>query len=391
MTDLHHRLLDGFDAAFGGSPDLVVRAPGRVNLIGEHTDYNDGFALPVAIGVETRVALRRRDDRQIRVVALDFGGERDTFWIEPALRKAPEGGWRDYVRGTIDVLGARGFGLTGADITVTGDIPRGTGLSSSASIEVAIAHAMLAAAGHHDVGATEIALMAQAAENDFVGMRCGNLDQIASAATSAGAALLIDCRSLVLQTVPMPADTAVMIVQSGVVRGLVDGHYNRRREQCEEAARVLGVAALRDADLAMLEAARGRMTEETFRRARHIVTENSRVLDATRALGEDDLVAMGRLMAESHASMRDDFGITVEPTDRLVALLADAIGPQGGARQTGGGFGGAVVALMRGNAVDRVRDVVLQGYRTPDGKTPLVMIEQASAGAGPVPMARETA
>ena len=389
MRNLQERLLAGFDTAFRGRPDLVVRAPGRVNLIGEHTDYNDGFALPVAIGVETRVALRRRDDRRIRVVALDFDGETDRFWIEPNIPKAPEGGWRDYIRGTIDVLIAHGFGLAGADVAVTGDIPRGTGLSSSASLEVAIAIAMLDAGDHRGISATKIALMAQAAENEFVGMRCGNLDQIASAATSAGAALLIDCRSLRLETVSMPSETAVMIVQSGVVRGLVDGHYNRRREQCEEAIHILGVAALRDADLGMLDAARERMPEETFRRARHIITENARVLDAAEALRHGDLISMGHLMAESHASMRDDFEITVEPTDRLTGLLARAIGPEGGARQTGGGFGGAVVALMRSEVVERVRADILASYETPDGRAPLVMIEKASAGAGAVSLHEE--
>jgi galactokinase len=381
---LHTRLLAGFGTAYGGAPDLVVRAPGRVNLIGEHTDYNDGFALPVAIGVETRVALRRRADRQVRVVALDFDAETDAFALEGPLARAEAGGWRDYIRGTVDVLMQRGFALTGLDMVVAGDIPKGTGLSSSASLEVAIAHAMLEASGHSGVDATQIALMAQAAENDFVGMRCGNLDQIASAATSADSALLIDCRSLALTTVPLPGHTAVMIVQSGVVRGLVEGHYNRRREQCEEAVAVLGVKALRDADLAMLEAAHGRMADETFRRARHIITDNARTLEAAEALRAGDLVRMGRLMAESHVSMRDDFGITVEPTDRLAALLNDAIGGDGGARQTGGGFGGAVVALMPEDRVEQVRAAVLAGYRTPAGDAPLIMIEQACDGAGPV-------
>ncbi|MDH7639338.1 galactokinase [Sphingomonas oryzagri] len=388
MSALHERLLAGFGSAFGGNPDFVVRAPGRVNLIGEHTDYNDGFALPVAIGVETRIAVRPRPDRLVRSVALDFDGEVDGFWIETPIRRAEGAGWRDYVRGSVDVLARRGFGHTGVDMAIAGDIPKGTGLSSSASLEVAVCHAMLAAAGHDDVPATEIALMAQEAENDFVGMRCGNLDQIASAATQAGAALLIDCRSLLLEAVTVPDGTAVMIVQSGVVRGLVEGHYNRRRAQCEEAAAALGVKALRDVDLAGLEDGRACMPEETFRRARHIVTENARTLDAAGALRAGDLASLGRLMAESHVSMRDDFGITVEHTDRLSAILAKAIGERGGARQTGGGFGGAVVAVMPVEIVERVREAVLNGYRTPDGGSPLIMIEQASAGAGLLTEAR---
>ena len=378
---LHARLLAGFAAAYGGAPDLVVRAPGRVNLIGEHTDYNDGFALPCAIGVETRVALRRRDDHRVSVVALDFEDERDGFAIGADIAKAD--GWRDYVRGMVATLVARGHAIGGADIAIAGDIPRGTGLSSSASLEVAVAEAMLIAAGL-PVDARDVALVAQAAENDFVGMRCGNLDQIASAATSAGAALLIDCRSLDLRAVAMPADVAVMIVQSGVVRGLVEGQYNRRRAQCEEAAEILRVPALRDVDMRALDAARRHMPPETFARARHVVTENARTLAAADALQAGDLVAIGRLMAQSHASMRDDFGITVDATDRLVALLADAIGADGGARQTGGGFGGAVVALLRGDRVAAVTDAVRAGYRTPAGDAPLIMVERAAPGAGPV-------
>ncbi len=227
----------------------------------------------------------------------------------------------------------------------------------------------------------QCALLAQAAENDFVGMRCGNLDQLASAGTVEGAAPLIDCRSLVLTPVALPADTSIVIVQSGVARGLIEGHYNRRRESCEEAARALGVAALRDADLSMLEAARDRMSDETFRRARHIITDNDRTLALVEALASGDLVTIGRLMTESHVSMRDDFEITIEATDRLAVLLDDAIHGQGGARQTGGGFGGAVVALMHSDAVERVVRAASDGYRTPAGMPPLIMVETPRGGA----------
>jgi galactokinase len=212
-------------------------------------------------------------------------------------------------------------------------------------------------------------------------MRCGNLDQLASAATIEGAALLIDCRSLDLRPVRMPSDAAVMIVQSGVVRGLVEGHYNERRRQCEEAAAILRVPALRDADLAMLEAAAADMDPLVCRRARHVITENDRTLAAAEALASGDLRAMGVLMRESHASQRDDFEITVAPTDRLAELMSEEIGDQGGARQTGGGFGGAVVGLMRNDRVDAVRERVLAEYRTPSGDNPDVRVERACSGA----------
>jgi galactokinase len=379
VTPLQLRLVEGFSKRFGGVPDLVVRAPARVNLIGEHTDYNDGFALPVAIGAETRVAVRGRPDGEIRVAALDFG-EEDAFVPGPRLEKAALGGWRDYIRGTLAILAKAGVNTGGLDIAVAGNVPMGTGLSSSASLEVAVAMAVLASAGRRE-DPKQVALWAQAAENDFVGMRCGNLDQLASAATTAGAALLIDCRSLELRPIEMPADAAVMIVQSGVVRGLVDGHYNERRRQCEEAAAILGVPALRDADLEMLGAVAADVDPTVFRRARHVITENDRTLAAARELALGDLERVGALMRESHASQREDFQITVPHTDRLAELMSEAIGESGGARQTGGGFGGAVVGLMAADRVDAVRERVLADYRTPSGDLPDVRVERACSGA----------
>lgn len=383
MIDLHQRLLAGFGAAFRGAPDLAVRSPGRVNLIGEHTDYNDGFAMPLAIGMETRLALRERQDGEIRVTALDFG-EADTFSIAPDLPKSADGGWRDYVRGTVAILAGAGIDLTGADIAIAGNIPQGAGLSSSASLEVGVATAMLALAGH-DMEPRQVALFAQAAENDFVGVRCGNLDQLAAAASVADSALLIDCRSLDLTPVPLPPETVVMIVQSGVTRGLIEGEYNRRRQECEEAAAALGVAALRDVDLTTLNAARDRLRPIVFARARHIVTDNARTLAAAEALASGDLAAMGRLMAESHASQRDDFGITVPATDRLAALMTEAIDGEGGARQTGGGFGGAVIGLMPQARLEAVRTHVLGNYQTPAGTPPDIYIEPARPGASVLP------
>ena len=379
MPSLQMRLAEGFVQRFGGAPDLVVRAPGRVNLIGEHTDYNDGFAMPVAIGPETRVALRRRHDDEICVAALNFG-EEDAFAPSADLQKAELGGWRDYIRGTVAILARKGVYIGGLDMAVLGDVPMGTGLSSSASLEVAVATAVLALAGRRE-DPKLVALWAQAAENDFVGMRCGNLDQLASAATVEGAALLIDCRSLDLRLIEMPSDACLMIVQSGVVRGLVEGHYNERRRQCEEAAAILQVPALRDADLAMLEGAAAAIDPMVLRRARHVITENDRTLAAAKALASGDLQAVGILMRESHASQRDDFEITVPPTDRLAELMSEAIGKHGGARQTGGGFGGAVVGLMRNDRVEAVSERVLSNYRTPSGELPDVRVERACSGA----------
>ena len=378
-TTLAARLRAGFVQAFGAAPQIAARAPGRVNLIGEHTDYNQGFAMPMAIGPETRVAFTPQAGGRLHVAALDFG-EDDAF--DPA-RVGPHqgGGWRNYVRGVVDELNRAGIAVPGGTLAIAGSLARGTGLSSSASLEVALAHALLAAAGA-DWTALDIALLAQRAECGFPGVRCGNLDQIASAATRAGHALLIDCRSLALRQIVLPGDLAVMIVQSGVERGLVDGEYNTRRIECERAAAHLGVAALRDADDAMLAAAKATLDDRAWHRARHVIGDNRRTLEAAEALAADDLVTTGRLMREAHVSQAHDFGITVPDTDRLAALLDHAIGDEGGARQTGGGFGGAVVAIMRADRVEAVRAAVLDGYRTPTGALPDITVEAPADGAG---------
>jgi len=375
---LADRLARGFHTAFGAAPALVARAPGRVNLIGEHTDYNDGFAMPIAIGAETRVAFTPRPGGTLDVVALDLG-ETDRFAVA-GVAALPGGGWRNYVRGVVDELNCAGVAVPGGELAIAGSIARGTGLSSSASLEVALAHVWLAAAGLA-WSALDIALLAQRAECGFPGVRCGNLDQIASAATRSGHALLIDCRSLALRQIALPDDIAVMIVQSGVERGLVDGEYNTRRAECERAARHLGVAALRDADMAMLDAARGTLDDLAWRRARHVIGDNHRTIAAAAALAAGDLVTTGRLMRESHRSQAEDFGITVPATDDLAACLNAAIGEEGGARQTGGGFGGAVVAVMRAGRVAAVRAAALD-WRTPAGAPPAISIETPAAGAG---------
>jgi galactokinase len=365
---LDERLRAGFAAHFGGEPTHVVCAPGRVNLIGEHTDYNDGFALPAAVAAETRIAIRPRADRTIKAVALDFEAS-DSFTLD-AIAKT--GGWADYLRGVVTELVHNGYALQGADFAIAGNIPKGTGLSSSASLEIAAIRAFLALDGlpFNPVAA---ALMGQAAENDFVGMRCGNLDQLAAAAAKTDAAVLIDCRSLALTPVPLPADCAIVIVQSGVERGLVDGAYNQRRRECERAAHSLGVPALRDATMAMLDAVT--LPATVYRRARHVITENARTLEAAQALRAADYAKLGRLMTESHASMRDDFEITVEPTDRLAALMTAACEGVGGARQTGGGFGGAVVAVTDRAHAETLSVAVLQGYRTPAETPPDITVQ----------------
>jgi len=380
MTAARARAEAAFARTFGGAPELVVQAPGRVNLIGEHTDYNDGFVLPCAIDAGTVIAARGRVDAILTAVAADYDGQEDRIALDGPIVQV--GGWRDYVRGIAATLRDEGLSR-GAEVALAGDVPRGAGLSSSASLEVALAGA-LARLGGLALDPTRIALLAQKAENEFVGCACGIMDQLVSARAREGHALLIDCRSLDCRPVPMPDGLAVMVIHSGIERGLVDGAYNERRRQCEAAARHYGVAALRDLDEARLLAGREGLDPVAFRRARHVVTENARTLAAAEALADGDLARIGALMAGSHASMREDFEITLPAIDRLVEIAAAAIGGEGGARMTGGGFGGCVVALAPDAAVARVRAAVGRDYRSPDGHAAKFMVCRAAAGAGPV-------
>jgi galactokinase len=370
-------LAEQFERAFGAPPVLAARAPGRVNLIGEHTDYNDGFVLPCAISVESRVVAAPRGDGRVCAMACDFGGARAEWDLDAPFAADSAAPWADYIRGMTCAMVARGHRLVGADIAVSGTVPKGAGLSSSASLMVAIGTALAELAGL-TIAPAEIALMAQAGECDHVGMRCGIMDQLASASGVKDHALMIDCRSLDVRPVMLPQEAAILIVHSGVARGLVEGAYNERRAQCEAAAAAVGVSALRDADMAMLKQAG--LDPLTLARARHVVSENARVIAAAVALEAGDLAAMGTLMAASHASMRDDFQITVPAIDALVAELQALIGPEGGARMTGGGFGGAVVALCAANRAEAVLDALT--YRKPDGTPPLVLRETACDGAG---------
>jgi len=375
------QVLTHFAQLMGAAPDLAVGAPGRVNLIGEHTDYNDGFVLPAAIGLQSIVAVRRRSDGIVRLIAADFGDAVSEFDLAAPIAPDTAQPWSNYIRGVAATMQSDGVEFRGLDMLVAGDIPQGSGLSSSASLSVASAMAFggLFAPGRFDP--TAIALIAQRAECDFVGMRCGNMDQLASAHGLAGHALLIDCRSLDVRPVALPHGLAMLIVHSGIRRGLVDGAYNERRAQCERVAGHFGVAALRDVTPSALDAARGDLDPTAWRRARHVVTENERTLAAAKAMEAGDLILLGELMALSHASMREDFEITTPAIDRLVAELQRVIGGRGGARMTGGGFGGAVVALVEADAVAAVTAHVQATYHTPEGQRPAIMVERASAGA----------
>lgn len=385
MTDNRlSRTAAAFETAFGAAPTLFVQAPGRVNLIGEHTDYNDGLVLPCAIDYRTAIAAKPRSDRKVRVVAADYGDALDEYDLDAPIDRVGQPMWANYVRGVVDQFVKRGLPVQGMDMAIAGDVPQGAGLSSSASLSVAVGRLFATLPGFEALSPIDIALIAQASENDFVGTKCGNMDQISSACGVAGHALLIDCRSLEVKPVPMPDNAAIMIFNSNVTRGLVDSAYNVRREQCETAARHFGIPALRDLDMATLQARAAELDPVVLRRARHVVTEDDRVLAAADALAAGDIERLGELMAASHASMRDDFEITVPAIDNLVAIVKDVIGTQGGVRMTGGGFGGCVVAVVPHALVDAARAAVEREYRSPDGKPATIYVCKPAAGAGKI-------
>ena len=374
--DLRAKTIAGYRDVFGREPAGVVFVPGRVNLIGEHVDYNNGLVLPMPLTVGTAVAWGSQSSAMVEVAALDFGAALDHFVPGEAAPHDPAD-WRSYVRGMAVADGG------GAQLAISGTIPRGSGLSSSASLCVAVGRALALAQGRADPAPHDVALAAQRAEHEWARVRCGIMDQMAVAAGEAGHALLLDCRTLETRQVPLPADWAVMVVQSGVVRGLVDGHYNARRADCEAAALALGLASLRDADAAMI--AEARLEPVIARRAQHVVEEIARVEAVVSAIEARDLEALGMQLRRSHASLRDLFEVSAPAVDRLVDVLNSAIGSGGGARMTGGGFGGAVVAVLPAAEVARVHTAVEQNYQPPNGAELSMMIERAggeAAGTG---------
>lgn len=371
-----------FKACFGGD-GVSVRAPGRVNLIGEHTDYNDGFVLPCAIDFETAITGRSRVDATVRVVAADYGNATDTFKLDSPIAPRRDVQWANYVRGMVEQLQLRGLPISGVDIVIAGNVPLGAGLSSSAALEVAVGQAFKTLY-QLDISATDLARMGQQAENQFVGCNCGIMDQLISASGQRDHALLIDCRSLATRAVPLPRGSALMILNSNIRRGLVGSEYNSRRTQCESAARFFGVKALRDIDLDTLNSAKRRLDRLVLRRARHVISENARTLEAAEALASGELQRVGALMAASHVSMREDFQITVPAIDVLVDIVSSVIGANGGARMTGGGFGGCVVALVPEAQVGAVRAAVESAYRSPNGQPAAIYVCHAEQGAGVV-------
>lgn len=357
-----------FTQKYNKQPELTVYAPGRVNIIGEHTDYNDGFVMPCAINYGTAIAGSKRADHIWNVYAADLDLE-DTFSLNEDFPQS-EQKWANYVRGVVKFIQERCPQFKqGADLVISGNVPHSSGLSSSAALEVAMGK-FCQQLSDLPLTHTEIALIGQKAENKFVGANCGNMDQLISALGQKDHLLMIDCRSLETQPTPVPKDVAVIIVNSNVPHDLVTGEYNTRRWQCEKAAEFFGVKALRDVSVEEFQKREAELTALNAlvaKRARHVVTENQRVLDAVEALKHNDLTKLGELMGQSHESMRDDFEITVPQIDYLVELAQLVIGKTGGARMTGGGFGGCIVALAPHDKVEAVRKIIADNYEKQTG------------------------
>ena len=375
-----HELARQFVQQYGVKP-LMVEAPGRVNLIGEHTDYNDGFVLPAAIQFLTRVAIARRSDRRL-VIASENYSEQVEFEIKqlPATARPH---WSDYVIDVARKLEERGIDLPGANLLIAGDVPLGAGLSSSASLEVAACDAFLAIS-NAKLDAAEMARLCQRAENEFVGARCGIMDQFVSVRGKKDHALLLDCRSLEYRHVPLPEDVRLVICNTMVRHNLSGGEYNQRRKECETgvyflAQRKPGVKALRDISVRDLQKWEAGMPQIVRKRCRHVITEDERVIKAVRALEEQDVSLFGNLMRESHASLRDDFEVSCDELDLMVELAVRVEGVYG-ARMTGGGFGGCTINLVNPEAVEDFQAKVASGYERATGRKPEVYVCAAADG-----------
>lgn len=375
-------LRQDFERSYSEHP-AIFRAPGRVNLIGEHTDYNDGFVMPVAIGFYTWIAAGARSERVLQARSEEF--EETVDLKLDALVGPPRKHWSDFVRGVAAVLQVKGTSLTGANLIVHGQVPMGAGLSSSASLEVAIGLALLSVS-HTKLEPLELVKACQRAEHEYVGTRCGIMDQFIAVFGRAGHALVLDCRSLEYQTLAIPSDGRLVICNSMVKHDLASGEYNRRRGDCEAAVKLFRqskpeVRALRDVSMLDVEKHRDQLTDQIFRRCRHVITENQRVLDAADALRASDLDRFGELMYQSHRSLRDDYEVSCRELDLLVEIASSCEGVYG-SRMTGGGFGGCTVTLVNSVAVDSFRDQIVNSYKRETGLTPDVYVCSAAQGAG---------
>jgi galactokinase len=379
------RKLRALFAELYGAVPTIYRAPGRVNLIGEHTDYNDGFVMPAALDLYTYAAVSPRLDRRLRVYSENMGEACDVDLN--LIRPGRSGHWSDYVRGVAGVCESSGYRLRGADLAIMSEVPLGSGLSSSAALEVSTAWALLSNS-QISVDPTTVAQMCQKAEHVYAEMRCGIMDQFISCHGRVGHALMLDCRSLEFKLLPIPGHVRLMVCNSMVKHEHATSGYNTRRRECEEGFRALsqalpGIRALRDVTLVELEKHADRLSPVIYKRVRHVVTENDRVKRAASALETGDVAAFGRFMADSHRSLRDDYEVSTPELDLMVELASGHEGVHG-SRMTGGGFGGCTINLVDASQAEEVQQMFEQNYEARTGRKPTILICEASDGAGAV-------
>jgi galactokinase len=374
-----------FVKIFGDAEGLtVVRAPGRVNLIGEHTDYNGGFVFPMAIEFDMVLAARKCTDQIVKIHSVDYGSTVE-FTLDSPITYDRRELWSNYLRGVLWAMQGAGASLEGMEIAFLGTIPQGSGLSSSAALEVATAIAVRHLTGFK-ISLPDLALLCQKAENEFVGMKCGIMDQFISMLGEEDHALLIDCRTLDYEPIPLDLGSyQILICHSGVKHSLVDSAYNQRRQECETGVRILAshfpqVQALRDANLEMLGDCAAVLPPVIYKRCRHVITENERVLKSTKALKAGDLVGFGQFLNQSHDSLRDDYEVSCSEVDLLVDLARKVDGVLG-TRITGGGFGGCTVNLIKGEAVEEFTARVIPAYQKETGIEAQVYTSTAASGA----------
>ena len=374
---------DAFESVFEGQADVIVQAPGRVNLIGEHTDYNEGFVFPAAIDRWVVVAVRSRVDSRVRIYSA-MHDEVAEFQVDDVLEA--QGSWGDYPKGVVREFQKLGHSLCGFDAAIVGNVPMGAGLSSSAAVEMAVGKGMVVL-NRIEISGPDLALLGQRAENHFVGVNCGIMDQFISANGRAGHALFLDCRDLSFELVPLFGDDVqIVICNSGVTRGLTDSAYNDRRSACESGVSLLAQAmgtdirALRDVSMEILDVYGGALSETVLKRCRHVITENERTQRAVALLKDGDLSGFGQLMIASHESLRGDYEVSGKELDLLVEIALNVPGVLG-ARMTGAGFGGCTVNIVERDAVPALTDAINERYPETTGLTPEIYVCAAVNGA----------
>ena len=370
------RALKEYMEEFNKLPDYLVQAPGRVNIIGEHTDYNDGYVLPVAIDRNISIALSAIPEPEIRLFSLDFD-QRISISLENTLSKG--NGWPEYLKGLIDIFKKNSLELIGWQGIMAGDVPIGAGLSSSAALELAFSRAF-ASVSKWKWEPKRMAQLSQQAENEWIGINCGVMDQMVSALGKINHVLFLDCRSLEGINIPLPTSVRIVILDTDTRRELLDSAYNDRRNQCESVARYFGVKALRDVSIEQLEKSKSNLTPMEFKRAQHVILENKRVIDCVDAIRMESLEKVGELMIASHRSLRDNFEVSSKELDLIVDCSLNAPGCFG-ARMTGAGFGGCAVALVEEKYIDKFVSQVIKNYNRSTKKKANLYVCKATQGA----------